>query len=180
LDNEEVGSRSLQGADGDFLENVLRRIAYALKFDDIEYYKALANSFLLSLDNAHAMHPNHPEKSDPTNKTLMGKGVVIKHHAGMAYTTDGLSAGILQCIFDKAGVQYQHFFNRSDAVGGSTLGNLAITHTGIMAADVGLAQLAMHSACECFAKQDYDQLVNGLNAFYSAKLTKDGQNVKID
>ena len=180
LDNEEVGSRSLQGADGDFLENVLRRIAYALKFDDIEYYKALASSFLLSLDNAHAMHPNHPEKSDPTNKTLMGKGIVIKHHAGMAYTTDGLSSGILQCIFDKAGVQYQHFFNRSDAVGGSTLGNLAITHTGIMAADVGLAQLAMHSACECFAKQDYEQLVNGLNAFYSAKLIKDGQNVKID
>ena len=180
LDNEEVGSRSAQGADGDFLQNVLRRIAYALKFDDIEYYKALANSFLLSLDNAHAMHPNHPEKSDPTNKTMLGKGIVIKHHAGMAYTTDALSSGVLKCLFDKAGVAHQNYFNRSDVASGSTLGNLAMTHTGVMAADIGLAQLAMHSACECFAKKDYEELVNGLNAFYSSKLTKDGQNVKID
>lgn len=180
LDNEEVGSRTAQGADGDFLEKVLRRIAYALKFDDIEYYKALANSFLISLDNAHATHPNHPEKSDPTNQALLGKGIVIKHHAGMSYTTDGLSSGVLKCIFDKAGVAHQSFFNRSDIIGGTTLGSFVIRHTGTLSVDIGLAQLAMHSACECFAKKDYTELINGLNAFYSSKLTKDGQNVKID
>ncbi len=179
MDNEEVGSRSLQGADGDFVENVLRRIAYALKFDDIEYYKALASSFMISLDNAHATHPNHPEKSDPTNKTLLGNGVVIKSHSGMAYTTDGLSSAVVKSVFEKADVKYQTFFNRSDAVGGSTLGSLALSHTGILSADLGLPQLAMHSACECFAKKDYDQLLNGLNAFYSSVITVDGQNVKI-
>ncbi len=180
FDNEEVGSRSAQGADGDFMEITLRRLAYSLKFDDIEYYKALANSFFLSLDNAHATHPNHPEKSDPTNQTLLGNGIVIKHHASKAYTTDALSAGVLKNIFKKADVAHQDFFNRSDAASGSTLGSLALTHTGIMAADIGLAQLAMHSANECFAKKDYETLIRGLTAFYSTKLTIDGQNVKID
>ncbi len=170
LDNEEVGSRTLQGADGDFLENVLRRIAYAFRFDDNEYYKALAASFMLSADNAHAMHPNHPEKSDPTNKTLLGNGIVIKTHANKAYTTDGMSAAIAQTVFDNAGVKHQNFFNRSDVASGSTLGSLALSHTGILSADIGMAQLAMHSACECFAKSDYAEYKKGLSAFYSANL----------
>ena len=174
LNHEEIGSRTTQGADGDFLENALRRIAYALRFDDNEYYKALASSFLLSADNAHAIHPNYPEKADPTNKTVLGGGVAIKAHANGAYITDALAAATVRTIFDKAGVKHQNFFNRSDMRSGSTLGVAALTRMGVAGADIGLAQLAMHSACECFAKEDYAELVNGLTAFYSSDLLADG------
>ena len=179
LDNEEVGSQTLQGAGGDFLENVLRRIAYALKFDDNEYYKALAASFLISLDNAHAMHPNHPEKCDPTNKTTMGGGVVVKSHANKAYTTDALSSAVIKTIFKKAGVKYQTFFNRSDMSSGGTLGAISLSHAGILSADLGLAQLAMHSASECFAKADYEELLNGLTAYYSSNILFGENGVEI-
>lgn len=168
MHHEEIGSHTAQGAGGDFLENVLRRIAYALRFDDNEFYKALATSFFLSVDNAHALHPNHPEKSDPTNKTLLGGGVVIKSHAGGAYVTDAISSAVVKTVFEKAGVTYQNFFNRSDVRSGSTMGVSALTRLGIAGADIGLAQLAMHSACECFASSDYIGLLNGLTAFYSS------------
>lgn len=171
FDNEEVGSISAEGAESNFLENVLRRIAYALRFDDNEYYKAMASSFLVSADNAHAMHPNHPEKSDPTNKTLLGGGVVIKSHANKAYVTDALSSALLKTIFTRAGVKYQYFFNRSDFRSGSTLGVSAVKRLGLLGADIGLAQLAMHSACESFAVEDYVQMVNGLTAFYQTEFT---------
>jgi aspartyl aminopeptidase len=173
FDHEEIGSRTTQGAAGDFLENTLKRIAYALRFDESEYYKALASSFLLSVDNAHASHPNHPEKGDPTNTCALGKGVVIKSHAGKAYLTDGLSEGVIKTIFRKAGVQYQNFVNRSDVRSGSTLGVPAASALGLQGVDLGLAQLAMHSACESFAKVDYTELVNGLTAFYSTDVTFD-------
>ncbi len=168
FDNEETGSHTPQGADGDFLENTLRRIAYALRFDDNEYYKALASSFMLSIDNAHATHPHHPEKSDPTNSVAMGKGVVVKNHAGNAYVTDGRSSAVIKSIFDDADVPYQLFFNRSDAKSGSTLGLFSQRHVGVMGADIGIAQLAMHSACECFAKADYLSLLNGIRAYFGA------------
>ncbi len=170
LDNEETGSLSPQGADGDFLENTLRRVAYALRFDDNEYYKALASSFLLSVDNAHAVHPNHPEKSDPTNKVVLGGGVVIKSHASKAYVTDGRASAVVKSILTEAEIPYQTFFNRSDVASGSTLGALAQRHVSLLGADIGLPQLAMHSACECFAKNDYLYMVNGLTAYYGASI----------
>lgn len=170
FDNEEIGSGTAQGADGNFLESALKRIAYSLRFDDNEYYKALASSVLLSVDNAHATHPNHAEKSDPTNKTLLGGGVVIKSHANGAYSTDGLSSALLKSVLKKAGVKYQTFFNRSDMRSGSTLGVAAAKNLGILGVDLGIAQLAMHSACECFAKADYEELLNGLTAFYSSDI----------
>lgn len=170
FNHEEIGSRTPQGACGDFLENTLRRIAYALRFDDNEYYKALLSSFLLSVDNAHATHPNHPEKSDITNKTKLGAGIAIKSHANGAYATDALSSAIVKTIFDKAGVKHQAFFNRSDARSGSTLAMASLSRFGINGADIGLPQLAMHSACECFAKSDYSEMVNGITAFYSSDL----------
>ena len=179
LDNEEIGSRSPQGADSDFLENTLRRIAYALRFDDNEYYKALANSFLLSADNAHAVHPNHPEKSDPTNKVVMGGGIVIKAHANKAYITDATSAAIIKTIFDNADVKHQSFFNRSDVASGSTLGSIAQSHTGIPGADIGIAQLAMHSACECFAKADYFSMVEGISAYFNATVSRNKDGILI-
>ena len=179
LDNEEVGSQTLQGAGGDFLENALRRISYAFKFDDSEYYKALASSILISLDNAHALHPNHPEKCDPTNKVVMGGGVVIKAHANKAYTTDALSSATIKTVFQKAGVKYQTFFNRSDMRSGGTLGAISLGHVGVLSVDLGLAQLAMHSASECIATSDYDELLNGLTAYYSSDITVSGGEVSV-
>jgi aspartyl aminopeptidase len=171
---EEIGNVTPMGANGDFLETVLRRIAYALRFDDNEYYKALASSFLLSVDNGHAVHPNHPEKSDTTNKCVMGGGVAIKYHAKGSYITDGLTAGVVKALFDKAGVKHQAFFNRADVRSGGTLGQTTVERLGVPGADIGIAQLSMHSACECFAHADYEELKNGLIAFYSSDfLTED-------
>ncbi len=180
MNNEEVGSRTAQGADGDLLETVLRRIAYALRFDDNEYFKALAGSFLLSVDNAHAVHPNHPEKADPTNKTALGGGIVIKNHANKAYITDALSSAIIKTVLDNAGVTYQAFFNRSDVRSGSTLGAAALAKTGMLGADIGLPQLAMHSACESFAKSDYREMEKALAAFYAAALTLTDDGARVE
>ena len=170
FDNEEVGSRTMQGAAGNFLETVLKRIAYALRFDENEYCKALASSFLLSVDNGHALHPNHPEKTDPTNRPVMGGGVLLKSHSQKAYTTDGVSSAIVKTLFENANVKYQTFFNRSDAKSGSTLGVSALSSVSIFSADVGLAQLAMHSACECMAKSDYSELVHGISALFESNV----------
>ncbi len=179
LDNEETGSHSAQGADGNFMDLTLRRIAYALRFDDNEYYKALASSFMLSVDNAHATHPNHPEVSDPTNEVKLGGGVVIKSHAGGAYITNARSSAIVKTIFEKAEIPYQTFFNRSDMPSGSTLGVAAERHLSILGADIGLAQLAMHSACECFAKVDYQYMLEGLSAFFSTTLEFEEDGVRV-
>ncbi len=168
FDDEEIGSKSGTGAAGDLLENVLRRITYALKMDDSELYKAFSRSMFVSVDNAHALHPNHPEKAGPTNKALLGGGVVIKHHAGKAYTTDAMSAAIIQTICKRAGIKCQTFFNRSDVRSGSTLGVLSQVRISMLSVDIGLAQLAMHSACESFAIADYDEMQNTLTAFYSS------------
>lgn len=170
FDNEETGNLTAKGADGDFLETVLRRIAYAFRFDDNEYYKALANSFLLSVDNAHAVHPNHPEYADPTNKTTMGGGVVLKNHANRAYTTDASGAAVVKALCEKANVPCQPFFNRSNARSGGTLGAASLRHASMHAADIGIAQLAMHSACECFACKDYDAMLRLLETFYDSEL----------
>ena len=180
LDNEEVGSTTPEGADSDFLQKILHRVAYALHFDEEEYCKALACSFLLSLDNAHAVHPNHPEKADITNKAVLGGGIVIKNHANKAYITNAMSSAVLKTILKRNEVKYQAFFNRSDVRSGSTLGAAALRHTGMMGADAGLAQLAMHSSCECIAKSDYKVLVSGLNALYSATLTMEEDGVKVE
>jgi aspartyl aminopeptidase len=171
MDNEEIGSRTAFGADGNFLEAVLRRIAHAFRFDEGEFFKSLASSFLLSADNGHALHPNHPEKCDPTNKPVLGGGVLIKTHANKAYVTDATSSALVKTVFDKAGAKHQSFFNRSDVRSGSTLGTMMASRFGLAGADIGLPQLAMHSACECFAVADYQELVNGLTAFYSSDLT---------
>ncbi len=180
MDNEEIGNLTAQGAGGDFLEKVLRRIAYAFRFDDNEYYKALGNLFLISLDNAHAVHPNHPEKADTTNKTVLGGGVVIKSHADKAYVTDALGSAVAKSIFDDADVKYQSFFNRSDLKSGATLGTALLRQIGATGVDIGLPQLAMHSACECFKKSDYEELSKGLLAFYASHLIRDENGIQID
>lgn len=168
FDNEEVGSSSLQGADSDLLEVVLERICTAL---DLNKNQMLAQSFMLSADNAHAIHPNHPEFADPNNAPVMNQGVVLKFNANQRYTTDGVSAAIFRKICAKANVPVQTYCNRADLAGGSTLGNISLTHVSVPSADIGLPQLAMHSCYETAGTQDVLYMEDALTTFYSTTLT---------
>ena len=170
-DNEEVGSQTRQGAGSDFLLSVTKRIAESLGFD---YAAALADSIAVSFDNAHAVHPNHPEYSDPTNRVKLGSGIVIKHHANQNYTTDAFSSAIIKQIFDGAKVGYQDFYTRSDMPCGGTLGAISSAQVSIKSVDIGIPQLAMHSAVETMAASDYETAKKGLIAVYSAKISADG------
>lgn len=176
FDNEEVGSGSNHGAQSTFLTDVLERICESLNLDKYAMY---ANSMLLSADNAHAVHPAHPEKSDPTNNVHMNKGVVIKYHSGLSYTTEGLSASIFKTICNKAGVLYQDYTNRSDLRGGSTLGRIQLEKLSVKAVDIGLAQLAMHSSNEVAGAKDIKDMVKVLKEFYLSDISVDGNNIKI-
>ncbi len=166
FDNEEVGSLSKQGADSTFLYDTLTRAGFALGASDGEIRAAMADGFMVSADNAHAVHPNHPEKYDRQNRVYMNKGVVIKHNANQKYTTDAISDAAFTLICEKAGVPVQHFANRSDTPGGSTLGNLSNAHVSLNTVDIGLAQLAMHSACETAGTRDLDYLIRAMEAFW--------------
>ena len=128
FDNEEVGSSTKQGANSTFMYDVLHRINENLGRTEEQYHTAVASSFMLSADNAHALHPNHPAISDPTNPVYLNEGIVIKHNANQKYTTDAVSSAIFQKMCEEKNVPYQHFVNRSDVAGGSTLGNIANTH----------------------------------------------------
>ena len=130
----------------------------------------LANSFMLSADNAHAVHPNHPEYADPVNCTYMNEGIVIKFNANQKYTTDGVSEAVFHLICKKAGVPVQHYANRSDMAGGSTLGNISGSHVSINTLDIGLAQLAMHSCYETAGADDVDFMITGMKAFYETEI----------
>ncbi len=171
FDNEEVGSGTKQGADSTMLEDVLRRIANGLGWDDEDYRCAVARSFMLSCDNAHAVHPNHPEKTDAANCTYMNEGIVIKAHAGQKYTSDAVSAALFRGVCEKAGVPVQFFANRSDEMGGSTLGNIAMAHVSMNTVDLGLPQLAMHSAYETAGVRDLEYLICASTAFYQTYFT---------
>lgn len=165
FDHEEVGSRTRQGADSDFLQSTLTRIATGLKLE-ISLPGLLANSLLISADNGHALHPNHPEKSDVSNRPVLNGGILIKFHANQQYTTDGMTGAMVKDICKKAGVSYQAYHNRSDIPGGSTLGNISIAHCSIPSADVGLPQLAMHSAFETAGAKDVESFVKFAESFY--------------
>ena len=167
FDNEEVGSGSRQGADSGFLYDTLTRLGFALGASDGEIRAAVAGSFMVSADNAHAVHPNHPEKYDRQNRAYMNKGVVIKHNANLKYTTDAMASARFAMICEKAGVPVQHFANRSDIAGGSTLGHISGTHVSVECADIGLAQLAMHSAYETAGTKDLPMLITALEKLYS-------------
>ncbi len=179
LDSEEVGSHTYQGAGGDFLRAVLTRIATAKNMTEEELFRAIPSSLCISLDNAHAVHPAHPEKSDVTNQAKLGGGAVIKAHAGKAYATDGITSAIIKKIFEGANAPYQFFYNRSDVKSGSTLGAISLGQITIPTVDMGLAQLAMHSAAETFAYADYEALLKGLTAFYQAEISATREGIKI-
>ena len=177
LDTEEVGSGSRQGANSTLLAEALRRVVLALDGGPQALEAALAGSFMVSADNAHALHPNHPEKYDEENRVWMNRGVVVKSSANQKYTTDGLSAAVFEGICARAGVPTQRFANRSDVPGGSTLGNIANAHASMISVDIGLAQLAMHSALETAGAEDVEYMLKALTAFYEAEIDVTGDGV---
>lgn len=166
FDNEEVGSGTKQGADSTFLRDVLSRIRNGLQLTEEEYQCMLAESFLISADNAHAVHPNHPEKTDSVNKSWLNEGIVIKYHGSQRYATDAYSAAVMKDICREAGVPFQAYANRSDIAGGSTLGNILMAQVSMNTVDIGLPQLAMHSAFETAGAKDLDWLIRALSVFY--------------
>lgn len=171
FDNEEVGSISKQGAGSTFLHDVLGRIGRGLAGDDFNLTAALYSSFMLSADNAHAAHPNALHLADPVNRPVMNGGVVIKYAASGRYVTDGVSAGILKGLMGDIGLKYQVFANRSDMPGGATLGNIANSQVPINSVDLGIAQLAMHSAVETAGRKDLGDLVALCTKFFSTKFS---------
>ena len=170
FDNEEVGSSTRQGADSSFLRDVLDRILNAIPHSAQAQAQAFANSFVLSADNAHAVHPNFADKADPCNKVILGKGVVVKVNASQKYTTSGLTGAIFKEICRKNNVPVQAFANRADLPGGSTLGNLQSHTVPVPMVDIGLAQLAMHSCFETAGAADTACMVQALQAFFGMTL----------
>ncbi len=177
FDNEEVGSGTKQGAASTFLEDVLKRINDNLGKSSEEYLCALASSFLISADNAHAVHPNHPELSDPTNRVYMNEGIVIKHNANQKYTTDAVSSALFKEFCKRADVPYQNYTNRSDVAGGSTLGNIASSKVSINMVDIGLAQLSMHSSYETAGIKDTLYLIKASEEFFNSHITEKSSGV---
>ncbi len=175
LDNEEVGSLTRQGADGTLLSDVVERVCAALGRDRAA---AVANSFMVSADNAHAVHPNHPEYHDATHRPAMNAGLVIKH--GVRYATDGAAQAVFTALCRRAGVPVQHFSNRSDLAGGSTLGNISNAHVSVNTVDIGLAQLAMHSCFETAGVRDAGYLVQAMTAFYAASYREEAGRMILD
>ena len=166
FDNEEVGSETKQGAASTFLSDILERIIP----DKGEYLRSLAASYMVSADNAHAKHPNHPELSDAANAPTLSGGVVIKYNANQKYATDGLSAALFKIICERAGVKVQLFYNRPDLPGGSTLGSISNTKVSVPTVDIGIPQLAMHSATETAAAEDIGAMYLALCEMYSVCL----------
>lgn len=167
LDNEEVGSTTKQGAASTFLKDTLMRINMGLGRTQEEYLMTLADSFMVSADNAHALHPNHTDKTDPVNRPVLNGGIVIKYNANQKYCTDGVSAAIFKDICDRAEVPYQIFVNRSDMAGGSTLGNISNTQVPMKTVDIGLAQLAMHSVYETTGAKDTESLAKAAAVLFA-------------
>ena len=174
FDNEEIGSSTRQGAASPFLEDTLRRITAALGLTFGEYLEKLPQSFLLSADNAHGMHPNYADKCDPVNRPRLGGGVVVKYSGNQKYATDAVSAAIVRVLAKKAGVKLQVFTNHSDIPGGTTLGNISVQHLPVKTADVGIAQLAMHSPYETCGTGDTAELIGLARKLFSSSLAENG------
>ncbi len=178
-DNEEVGSGTRQGAASTFLKDVLARIQEKFARNEEQCQQTIADSFMLSADNAHSAHPNYMEKADPVNRPYMNRGIVIKYSANQKYTTDALSGGICRLLCDRAEVPYQLFYNHSDVLGGSTLGNISTAQLPLCAADIGLAQLAMHSAYETAGAKDTEYLVRLAKTLFSTGISTEHGQVSI-
>ncbi|SDZ22370.1 aspartyl aminopeptidase [Proteiniborus ethanoligenes] len=166
FDNEEVGSSTKQGADSPMLRTVLERVVYALGKDKEDFFRALYSSFIISADMAHALHPNHTDVHDPTNRPIINKGPVIKINANQAYTTDSNSSAVYEMICEKAEIPVQKFVNRSDLRGGSTIGPISSTHIDIPSVDIGNPMLSMHSIRELGGVLDHYYIKKSFDEFY--------------
>lgn len=167
FDNEETGSQTKQGAGSPFLAYILKRIAMSQSHTEEAYYQAVERAFMISADNAHAWHPNYPEKYDPTNHPMLGGGPVIKFNAAQKYASDAVSAAVFAGLCKKAGVPCQHFVNHSDVAGGSTLGNILASSIPLRGVDMGNAILAMHSCRETGSVVDHEYCVKVFTEFFS-------------
>lgn len=174
FDNEEVGSSTKQGANSTFMYDILHRINENLGRTEEQYHTAVASSFMLSADNAHALHPNHPAISDPTNPVYLNEGIVIKHNANQKYTTDAVSAAVFKALCKKVQVPVQTFTNRSDIAGGSTLGNISNAHVSLNTVDIGLPQFAMHSPYETAGVKDTCYLIKAATEFFNSCIVAEG------
>lgn len=166
FDNEETGSGTKQGAASPVLRDILSRINLLTDGDEETFLRAIANSFMISADNAHGLHPNYPEKHDPTNHPVLGRGPVIKINANCKYMTDADSAAVFKTICDKAGVPFQYFVNHSDSAGGSTLGNILTGQIDLRGVDMGAAQWAMHSVRETASVADSEYCIEAFSRFF--------------
>ena len=177
--NEEVGSGTRQGADSTFLTDVLRRINDAMGRTEEEYRAAVANSFLVSADNAHAIHPNHPEYADGREFPVLNGGVVVKYNAAQRYTTDAVSDAVFRQVCREAGVPVQRYSNRADLPGGSTLGNISTAHLSVHSVDIGLPQLAMHAAYEVAGAKDTAYLAQAMTAYFGKSFRSGPDGIEI-
>ena len=166
FDSEEIGSSTKQGAASTFLADVLERICIGLGYGREDYHRMIADSFLVSADNAHAVHPAAAEKADPVNRPVMNRGLVLKYSANQRYITDGVSAAFFHALCREAEIPVQDFSNRSDIPGGSTLGKISVAKVPVSSVDIGLAQLAMHSVCETAGARDLDHLVRFASLYF--------------
>lgn len=179
FDNEEVGSGTKQGADSTFLEDTLMRVCEALGRSGAEYRAALNRSFMVSADNAHAVHPNHPELADRIDRPAINGGIVIKFNANQKYTTDSVSAAVFSELCRSAGVPVQRFTNRADMPGGSTLGNISSAHVSVDTVDIGLPQLAMHSCYETAGARDTEYLIRAARELFSRCFRRGRNGIEI-
>lgn len=166
FDNEEVGSATSQGAGSTFLANTLERLARSLGYSYDETMAMIARSFMISADNAHSVHPNHPEYADPVNRPVINGGIVIKYSAAQKYATNAFSAAYFKKLCKSHDIPTQTFTNHSDNPGGSTLGNISNTVIAMPTVDIGLPQLAMHSSYETAGVKDTAYLVDAVTKFY--------------
>lgn len=177
FNNEETGSLSFSGADSDLLKSTLKRIALSFNVKESEYFAAIKKSFVLSADNGHAIHPNHPEMSDDKNLCILNKGILLKFNSNMAYTSDAFTSAFVKTLCKENNIPYQVFFNRSDVRGGSTLGNISISQESILTADIGMPQLAMHSSFETIGSEDTKHMFNLMSSFYKTVFKIDNDKI---
>ena len=177
FDNEEIGSGTKQGAASDFLPRILQNISDALFLSPLQHQQLLDNSWMLSCDNGHAKHPNHPEVADKNEAPMLNGGVVIKHSP--RYATDAVSAAVFAEVCRKAGVPVQHYSNRPDMAGGGTLGLIADTQTPVPTVDIGLAQLAMHSSFETMGSRDVQSFTDAVRSAYESRVDFRGERIRL-
>lgn len=180
FDNEEVGSMTKQGAQATILKDVLERISEVMKASKQQHQIALAKSFIVSADNAHANHPNFAKFNDKNHMVKLNEGVVIKYSANQKYTTDALSSSLIQKLAKEDNIKIQKFANRSDSPGGSTLGAISGSQVSIKSVDIGLPQLAMHSANEMAGSQDTESMYKLLKNFYNKSIKIKASSIEIE